>query len=43
LTQPNPSLQFAEGQLRGYVELTVTPKAVTADYYGALAMLSWRC
>jgi alkaline phosphatase D len=28
------SLQFAEGQLRGYVELTVTTASVQADFFG---------
>lgn len=34
LTANSPSLQFAEGQLRGYIELTITPKDVTADVFG---------
>lgn len=34
LTKNNPSLQYAEGQLRGYFQLTVTPQNVSADYYG---------
>lgn len=34
LTANNPSLQYAEGQLRGYFTLTVTPNNVSADYYG---------
>lgn len=34
LTSSNPHLQYAEGQLRGYYELTLTPTLLTADYYG---------
>lgn len=34
LTLASPSLQYAEGQLRGYFQLTVSPSNVTADYYG---------
>ncbi|KAK4699952.1 alkaline phosphatase D, partial [Phenoliferia sp. Uapishka_3] len=34
LVEASPVLQYAEGQLRGYVELTITPHNVTADYFG---------
>ncbi|SGY79527.1 BQ5605_C008g05155 [Microbotryum silenes-dioicae] len=34
LTLASPSLLYAEGKLRGYFELLVTPKAVQAHYYG---------
>jgi alkaline phosphatase D len=34
LTAATPSLQFAEGQLRGYFELELTPQNATAFYYG---------
>ncbi|KAK4055762.1 hypothetical protein OIV83_000309 [Microbotryomycetes sp. JL201] len=33
-TTNSPALQFAEGQLRGYFELAVTPQNATAYYYG---------
>ncbi|KAM0788688.1 hypothetical protein ACM66B_002785 [Microbotryomycetes sp. NB124-2] len=33
-TTNSPALQFAEGQLRGYFELDVTPQNTTAYYYG---------
>ncbi|KAI5479609.1 hypothetical protein MNV49_003346 [Pseudohyphozyma bogoriensis] len=34
LTEASPSLQYAEGQLRGYFELTITPEEVTCDVFG---------
>lgn len=34
LTLATPGLQYAEGQLRGYFQLLVTPNNVTADYFG---------
>ena len=34
LTKANPSLQYAEGQLRGYFEIVVSPKQVQADFLG---------
>ncbi|KAM0755248.1 hypothetical protein T439DRAFT_322289 [Meredithblackwellia eburnea MCA 4105] len=34
LTKASPTLQFAEGQLRGYIELTITPQNVTGDVFG---------
>ncbi|KAK4695693.1 alkaline phosphatase D, partial [Phenoliferia sp. Uapishka_3] len=36
LVAASPVLQYAEGQLRGYVELSITPNNVTADYFGFL-------
>lgn len=33
-TQSNPQLHFAEGNLRGYYELELTPNSATADFYG---------
>lgn len=40
LTKNNPSLQYAEGQLRGYFELHITPQTVRSDYYGFYDQLS---
>ncbi|KAK4056502.1 hypothetical protein OIO90_002349 [Microbotryomycetes sp. JL221] len=34
LTTNSPALQYAEGQLRGYFELEITPQNATAYYYG---------
>ena len=34
LTAATPALQYAEGQLRGYFQLLVTPSNVTADFFG---------
>jgi len=34
LIKATPALQYAEGQLRGYFELTITPEEVQANYFG---------
>ncbi|KAK4703749.1 alkaline phosphatase D, partial [Phenoliferia sp. Uapishka_3] len=40
LVEATPSLQYAEGQLRGFVSLSITPSNVTAEYFGFYDQLS---